>query len=272
MALTWWAAHDVGVLRRVDARVLEGFLGLQRPGLNAITEWVASLCNPMPYVLLAAVPVAIALARRRPRVAIALAVLMIGAAESAEHLKPLLAGPRDPVIGRYLGDGTWPSGHATAAMALALAMVISVPSRLRPAVGAVMAAFTVAVVYSFLELGWHYPSDVIGGFELASTWSLLVLGALWTYEAHRPGLRADGSGAGARFSVGAILTPAVLVVLGALGLAAIVVAARPHEVLGYAAGHETALVGAAAIGALSLACAAGLGLVLRRPPGRRPQR
>ena len=27
-----------------------------------------------------------------------------------------------------------------------------------------MAAFAIAVSYSFLELGWHYPSDVLGGF------------------------------------------------------------------------------------------------------------
>jgi membrane-associated phospholipid phosphatase len=265
MALTWYAAHDVASLRRIDASVLDGFLALHRPGLDSLTHAVATLCDPMPYVLLAAVPVAIALVRGRPRIAVALVVLMLGAAETTELLKPLLIGARDPVIGASPGDASWPSGHATAAMALAMAMVISVPSRRRPAVGAVMAAFTVAVVYSFLELGWHYPSDVIGGFEVASVWSLLVLGALWTYEAHRPGLASGEPGAATRFSLGALLTPPVLIVLGALAVAAVVTVARPHAVVGYAAAHEIALVGAAGIAALSLACASALNLVLRRP-------
>jgi membrane-associated phospholipid phosphatase len=265
MALTWYAAHDVASLRRIDASVLDGFLALHRPGLDSLTHAVATLCDPMPYVLLAAVPVAIALVRGRPRIAVALVVLILGAAETTELLKPLLVGARDPVIGPSPGDASWPSGHATAAMALAMAMVISVPSRRRPAVGAVMGAFTVAVVYSFLELGWHYPSDVIGGFEVAGVWSLLVLGALWTYEAHRPGLASGEPGAATRFSLGALLTPPVLIVLGALALAAVVTVARPHAVVGYAVAHEIALAGAAGIAALSLACASALNLVLRRP-------
>ena len=63
---------------------------------------------------------------------------------------------------------SWPSGHATAAMSFALCAVLAAPARLRPLVAAVGAAFAVAVCYSFLALAWHYPSDVLGGFLVAT--------------------------------------------------------------------------------------------------------
>jgi membrane-associated phospholipid phosphatase len=265
MVITWFAVHDVAVLRRADANILAGFLGLNRPKLNHWTFAVASLCDPIPYVILAAVPVLIALLRGRNRVAVALVVLLVGANESTEFLKPLLGGDRDPVPYVYLGHATWPSGHATAAMSLALAMVICVPARMRPRVGALMAAFAVAVVYSFLELGWHYPSDVLGGFEVASIWTLVCVGGLWTYEAHRPVVRS-ASAPGPRFSLGEALGPPMLLLVAGVALAAALTIARPHAVLGYARAHEAFVLGAAAIAALSFVCASGLNLLLRRPP------
>ena len=265
MAITWIAVHDLAVLRRVDADVLRGFIGLGRPGLDHWTNAIASLCNPMPFVLLAAIPVGIALLRGRPRVAVALVVLLGGANETTELLKPLLGGARDPVMWVPLGPATWPSGHATAAMSLALAMVMSVPSRLRPAVSALMAAFTVAIVYSFLELGWHYPSDVLGGFEVASTWALIALGGLWTYEARHPTVNRAASVPAARFPLGEALVPPAILLACAVGFALALVAGRPHTALDYARTHELFLVGAAAIAVLSFACASGLNLMLRRP-------
>ena len=267
MAVIWYLAHDVAVLRHADASILGGFLGLHRSRLDRVTQVVASLCDPVPYVLFAAVPVLVALVRGRARLALTLFVIVIGANETTEILKPLLAGARDPVAGVLIGNASWPSGHATAAMSLALCAVLCAPARRRPAVGAVMAAFCVAVCYSFLELGWHYPSDALGGFLVASTWTLLGIAGLSTYEAHRPALArgAAARGPSPAFSIGQALGPPVTIVLVALLFAAVITAARPHAVLAYAAAHATFVVGAAAIGALSFALAAGLNLMLRRP-------
>ena len=60
---TWFAAFHVGVFERADRSILIGFMGLDRPHLHAITQFVASLCNPTRYLYLAAVPVAVALTR-----------------------------------------------------------------------------------------------------------------------------------------------------------------------------------------------------------------
>jgi membrane-associated phospholipid phosphatase len=264
----WYAAHYIGFVRHADASILTGFLGLGRPRLNRLTNAIASLCDPQPYVFLAALPVLVAFLRGRPRVSITLAVIMLCAAETTELLKPLLAGPRDFVPAAGLSDASWPSGHATAAMALCLCWVIAVPARLRPAVAAVMAAFAVAVSYSFLELGWHYPSDVLGGFLIATVWTLFGIAALSLYEQRRPSAVAD---APVRFSLTEALRPPAVMAAGALLLAGVIVIARPHEVIAYAGNHTWFVIGATAIAALAFSLASGVMLMLRASGGvRRP--
>src|SRR5205085_11232822 len=107
-----------------------------------------------------------------------------------ELLKPLLAHPRAASLlgGRApVGAASWPSGHATAAMSLALTYVLAAPGRLRPVVAALGAAFAVAVSYSFLTLGWHYPSDVFGGFLVATVWTLSGIALLFALRARFAG-------------------------------------------------------------------------------------
>ena len=58
---------------------------------------------------------------------------------------------------------SWPSGHSTAAMTLALCAILVAPPVLRTAAAILGGAFAVGVGYALLVLGWHYPSDVLGG-------------------------------------------------------------------------------------------------------------
>jgi membrane-associated phospholipid phosphatase len=265
LALTWFVSHYVGIGKQADASILRGFADLTRPRLDRVTNFIAHLCNPDEYVFLAAVPVAVALVRRRPRVAVMIALVLLCANETTQLLKPLLAGPRDPVRWVPIDPASWPSGHATAAMSLALCAVIAAPARRRPAVAAAMAAFAIAVSYSFLELGWHYPSDVLGGFLVAGTWTLLGIAGLSILEAHRAGGLADTARARRpSFSVGEALAPVALVIVVAVGLVGLIVLARPHEVLAYVRDHQTFVVGASFIGALGMMLASGLSLMLRR--------
>jgi hypothetical protein len=180
-------------------------------------------------------------------------------------LKPLLAGPRDPVQGVVLGTASWPSGHATAAMSLALCSVIAAPPRRRPAVAAAMAAFAVAVSYSFLELAWHYPSDVLGGFLVAGTWTLLGIAGLSIVQARSKRTAVEtGRPRRAAFSVGEALAPVGAMAAVVAVLIGLIVLARPHEVIAYARDHEAFVLGASTIGALGMLLASGLTLMLRR--------
>ena len=268
LALTWYLAHYVGLLKRADVNILKGFAQLDRPGLDGVTNLIAGLCDPQHYVFLAVIPVAMALIRRRPRVAMMVLGILLAANETTQLLKPLLAAPRDYVYWDPIGTASWPSGHATAAMSLALCTVIAAPARRRPAVAAAMTAFAIAVCYSFLELGWHYPSDVFGGFLVAATWTLLGVAGLTLYEARHPSptgpdpLRPRH----AAVTVSEALMPAVTILLGAAVLVVLIVLAHPHQVIDYARAHETFVIGAGLIGVMGLLLSSGLTLMLRAAP------
>ncbi len=268
LIVTWYAAFHVGLVERADRSILRGFAGLHRPRVDQITRLIANLCDPKPYVVLAAIPIVVALIRRRPRVAVTVGLIMLGANETTQLLKPLLAVPRDlPSSGPIIGAASWPSGHATAVMALVLCAVIVAPARLRPVVGAAMAAFAVAVCYSFLELGWHYPTDVLGGFEVATTWTLLGAAGLSWLQGRRPARRREsGAPRGAPVTIAQVLAPVGLLILGAMLLAAGIVLVRPYAVVTYASAHAAFVVGAAGIAALGLTIATGATLALRRGP------
>jgi membrane-associated phospholipid phosphatase len=265
LTLTWYASHYVGVVRRADVSILSGFVQLDRPGLDRLTNFVAGLCSPKTYVWLALVPILLALTRRRPRVAVMLGLVLLCANETTQLLKPLLAAPRNPVPWDPVDLASWPSGHATAAMSLALCVVIAAPARRRPVVAVTMSAFALAVCYSFLELSWHYPSDVFGGFLVAATWTLLGVAALTIYEARRASPRPEPRRPpAATVSVTEALSPVVMMIAVAAVLFGLILVARPHQVIAYARDHEVFVIGTCAIGALGVTLASGLTLLLRR--------
>ncbi len=70
----------------------------------------------------------------------------------------------------------------TAAATLACSLVLVVPPRLRPYAAVLGAAFALAVAGSVVRLGWHYPSDVVGGVLIALTWAAAAVAALCVYR------------------------------------------------------------------------------------------
>jgi membrane-associated phospholipid phosphatase len=260
LTVTWFVAFHVGFVERADANVLGGFAGLRRPLIDSIAYGIASLCDPKIFVILAAILVLCALILRRGRVAAAVTGILLGANFTTQVLKSLLHQVH-PVVFSLGGvlqvrEASWPSGHATAAMSLALCAVLVARARWRPLVAAVGAAFAVAVSFSFLILVWHYPSDVLGGFLVAGTWTLVGVGAVWTADARWP-RRAPGSSQ-VRLTAWAALGPPAGALLGALALVGLVALAHPHPVVAYARAHTTFVIGAAALGALGFALAIGL--------------
>ena len=106
---------------------------------------------------------------------------------TAETLKPLLAHPRVHLATTvHIGPASWPSGHSTAALALAFSAVLVAPARLRPVVAAVGAAFALAVGCALLILAWHMPSDVLGGYLVATLWAALAVAGLRAAERRWP--------------------------------------------------------------------------------------
>ncbi|MGI8558727.1 MAG: phosphatase PAP2 family protein, partial [Solirubrobacteraceae bacterium] len=189
LALTGLVALLLPVAQVGDSATLGGFTALSVTDLGGIALRVAHLVDPRPYLVAAGLLAAVAVLRRRPRVALLVPVAMIGASATSELLKPLVAQPR---FSEWLGSGShilaasWPSGHATASMMIALCAVLVAPPALRPLAALLGTGLAVGVSYSILVLGWHFPSDVLGGFLVAGTWTSAAVAILWGAEARWP--------------------------------------------------------------------------------------
>jgi membrane-associated phospholipid phosphatase len=200
LALTWVVAALVPATHVKDAVALHDFTLLGGPRLDDVANALLHLLDPLLYTLWGLILVALALGRRRPRLALAVALVLGLAPLTAELLKPLLAHPHAWVGGDWVKAASWPSGHATAAMALALCAVLVVPSRLRPTVVVLGAMFVAGVGFSLLILAWHLPSDVVGGYLVGTLWVALAVAGLRAADARsasrtrRRRVRAVGAG------------------------------------------------------------------------------
>lgn len=182
IAGVWVLAAFVPATHWRDAVLFERFTALERPGLDNFANGLLELLSPVAYTAWALLILAVALVRRRPWTALVLAVVLPAAPLSAELLKPLLAQPHAIVGWHWVGSASFPSGHATAVATLVLCATIAVPGRLRPAVAAVGYVLVELVVGALLVLGWHMPSDVLGGLLLAALFACLAAAAI----AHGP--------------------------------------------------------------------------------------
>jgi membrane-associated phospholipid phosphatase len=194
LALTWVVAALVPATHVKDAVALYDFTLLGRPRVDDLANALLHLLDPLLYTLWGVLLIAVALGRRQPRVAFAVALVLGLAPLTAETLKPLLAHPHARIGGSEITAASWPSGHATAATALALCAVLVAPQRLRPTVAMLGAVFAAGVGFSLLLLAWHLPSDVAGGYLLGTLWTALAVAGLRVAEAHSRRSRRLGRG------------------------------------------------------------------------------
>ncbi|MGZ4268314.1 MAG: phosphatase PAP2 family protein [Solirubrobacteraceae bacterium] len=237
-------ALDVPAAQDRDVAILHGFTGLDRPRVNDGLVAVGHLVDPLPYALGGLACIAVAIARGRRWRALAVGAVLVATGLSAQALKHGFAEQR---FAAWLGYGqidaaSWPSGHATAAMTLALCAVLVASPAWRGLVALLGGGCAVAVAYATLALAWHYPSDVLAGFLLAGLWVSVAVAVLQ---------RVEPEGATARRAV-----PWERLVafggLGALGAVALVAAAS-DGVAQYATARTTLVAGALTIAALALA-------------------
>lgn len=105
-----------------------------------------------------------------------------GAALMNIILKSIFDRPR-PDLWEWLvveAHFSFPSGHATASMALAIVVVAllwKTKWRIVSMIGAAM--YILSIGFSRLYLGVHYPTDILGGWLLGAAWVLLVIGVIF---------------------------------------------------------------------------------------------
>jgi membrane-associated phospholipid phosphatase len=262
-------AYAVPAARELDARALEGFLGFQRPVVDTFTYNIVHLGDP-PYVAVVGLGLAaIALLRGRPRVALAVVVLLGATSVSSQVLKAVLAYPRfeGQVGSARIQPAAFPSGHSTAVMSLAIVCVMAVPARLRLLAAVVGAGVALAVGISVVALGWHFPSDVAGGFLLATGWGLAVAAGLRLADLRWPERTVRGRMATTVRSATEFVTGAGLAAVAVVGVLALLAAgglALARVGIGdLVRDHPAALLVGAGLVVLALALLAGFVMALR---------
>jgi len=161
-----------------DAQALRAIAGGRNATLTSIA-WVVTEAGS--FVLLAPLSIAFLLLRRwkRPADDIALVVIASGSALLPFVVKLIVARPR-PTIEHlsHLSSLSFPSEHTTQAAAIYLTIAIMLSQSLtrgwREAAIALGVVIALAVAWSRVYLGVHYPTDVTAGLMLGWSWALLV--------------------------------------------------------------------------------------------------
>jgi len=161
-----------------DAQAMQAIAGGRDATLTSIA-WVVTEAGS--FVLLAPLSIAFLLLRRwkRPADDVALVVIAAGSALLPFVVKLIVARPR-PTIGNlsHLSSLSFPSEHTTQAAAIYLAIAIMLSQTLargwREAAIAIGVVIALAVAWSRVYLGLHYPTDVAAGLVLGWSWALLV--------------------------------------------------------------------------------------------------
>lgn len=164
----------------LDGRTTRGVV-LRATGRLLDTISVTSLA------LLGGAATVIAVARQRVHLALTAAAVVVGAVVTSEVLKLLVLGRPDLLGGNDpLSTASYPSGHATVAMSLAVAFTLVVPARVRGVTALGGLAYACLIGIGTVTAGWHRPSDVLGGFLVVMIWTGIAAAALIRWRGATP--------------------------------------------------------------------------------------
>ena len=115
----------------------------------------------------------IALLRERYSLAIMAVVLVAGSTLSTYVLKTYVITRTDLGVDpeRATAGNSLPSGHAAAAAAFAVGLVLVLPPAARGVASVVGATYAAVVGVATLSAGWHRPSDVIASYLIVGGWA-----------------------------------------------------------------------------------------------------
>lgn len=247
--------------QRLDTIALAGNQ-IGRDEVDGVATAVLDAMSVAAIAVAVVVIAVIALARGRVLLTVAVTGFVAGATVTTQILKYGLHRPDfgvDPE--RASAGNSFPSGHATVAMSVAIALVLVLPSRVRGVAALAGAAYAAVAGVATMTLGWHRPSDVIGAALVAGAWAAAAGLLLVLAQGRDVHVR---EGAARPWTVALLLVGAAVLLAAAAGAvdSTADVLATPVDELGRQrlftayAGAAAGIVGAvAAVMALTLAAA-----------------
>jgi membrane-associated phospholipid phosphatase len=152
--------------RHFDLAAIQNGLALSNGALSS-SNAVLTAISSVSFVAIGGLLVGCSLLERRLDLAGAVVLTLGGAFGTTEYLKATLHRSGVP---DFL-EGGFPSGHSTVALALGLAFVLVSPVRQRRLVAACAALYAAGMGAALVFNAWHVPSDVGGGFCMATAWA-----------------------------------------------------------------------------------------------------
>jgi membrane-associated phospholipid phosphatase len=246
--------------QQVDEAAMKGG-EVSHPRLIEVLSRTLDGTSLISLAVVALVAAAIGLVRKRVDLAVAAGVLVLGSNVTTQALKVELARPGLDAP----GPNSLPSGHTTAAVSVAFALVLVLPYAMRAAVALAGTAYVTVIAVATVWADWHRPSDTVAALMVVLTWG----GAVVTVVRARRRLsrRRPHTGRSASRLATLPLTLAVTFT-GAIGLIGLAAVALSETVLpGLVSDMAAFLAGSAGMAA----AAAGTFLVwVRLAAGDRP--
>ena len=189
-ALIWLLAFHVEPAQWIDGAAWFALTRLDETAYESVVSVIAHLGDTAVFALWFVLVVAMALRVHGARVAAVVVGILLVANAATQLLKDALAELRIHEL-VHPGDvdaASWPSGHATGAMSLALCTVIAAPPPWRRRAAAFGAAYAVLQAFAVVASGWHYPSDTLGAFAVVGAVAWLALPLLGAARSSAPQL------------------------------------------------------------------------------------
>ena len=159
--------YAAAVLTPVGQRVEDAALGGVRESDLFGSDTALNVISMPVILLLVVVIVAVAFARRRLAVGLGAGVVVLASAATSTLVKRIAVRPE---IAQSTTPNSFPSGHATIALAALFAVLLVTPRRWRPVVTLVGVSYAVFVANQTVVYGWHRVSDIVGACAIALFW------------------------------------------------------------------------------------------------------
>lgn len=152
-----------------------------RPHLNGFFLWITQFANPVPLTILVVAVLVVLLYGKQYTEAIWLSMGVIGISGILNPLFKLFFMRERPALEHLVSEHSlsFPSGHAAASMVFYGSLILLVPifieaKALRWLAQAILVFLVLAIGFSRVYLGVHFPTDIIGGYTLSLSWLLLT--------------------------------------------------------------------------------------------------